>query len=205
MLERHKNSNTYDLVPVKSQDGEWYIAKTFGLDPPDDYVVELVYETDNFSISKKDANHEYDSYVFEITKPFNRGKVKGGFGYLIYKDKTRNKVISMSEEEILRYKPRWAKESFWSGENGKKMYIKTIAKQLFKTVKKDPDKVNGVEDSFKRIESEEINYTAYEAKTEIEENMCSGDVIDVEFEDVENPVDNVESSEEKNLFGDDIQ
>lgn len=197
----HKNTNTFDLAPVISKDGEWYIAKTFGLDPPDDYVIELVYENDNFSVSKKDSNHEYDSYIFEIKNPFSRGKIVGGFGYLIYKDKTKNKIITMSETEILKYKPRWAKDSFWTGENGKKMYEKTIAKQLFKKVPKDPSKVNEVKDSFKKIESQELSYNASFAQNEIDENMCSGEVIDIEIEPVENTVEVVEGS---NLFGDEV-
>lgn len=198
----YKGTSTYNLSPVISKSGYWYIAKTYGIDPPENYVVELVYSNDKFTVAKKDANHECDSYTFEVTNPFDRGEVVGGFGYLEYKDKSKNKIITMSEAEILKYKPKWAKDIFWTGENGKKMYEKTIAKQLLKSIPKDPDKVNGVEDSFKRLESEEINYTAYEAKAEIEENMCSGDVIDVEFEDVENHVEDVEN---KDLFGNEIK
>lgn len=206
----HKNSNTFDLAPVISEAGYEYIAKTYGLEKPIHYIVELVYSTDKFSVTKRDSNHPYDTYTFVITNPFNRGKIVGGFGYLEYKDKTKNFVLPMSEQEILKYKPRWAKDSFWSGENGKKMYTKTIAKQLFKRVKLDPDKVNDIQDSFKRIESEELNFFATESKNEIDDNMCSGDVIDIEFEsvpddeetNVENPVENVENV---NLLGDVIE
>lgn len=198
----YNGTGTYNLSPVISKAGYWYIARTYALDPPEHYIVELIYSNDKFSVIKKDANHNFDSYTFEVTNPFDRGKVIGGFGYLEYKDKSKNKIITMSESEILKYKPKWAKDTFWSGENSKKMYDKTIAKQLLKSVLKDPDKVNGVEDSFKILEAEEINYTSYVAKEEIAENMCSGDVIDVDFEYVEN---HVESVEEKNMFGDDIK
>ncbi len=202
----HKGTNTFDLAPVISASGLEYIAKTYGLDPPKHSTVELVYSTDKFTVIKKDSNHPYDSYTFEVTNPFSRGNIIGGFGYLEFEDKTKNFILPMSLDEILKYKPRWAKDTFWSGENAKKMYEKTIAKQLFKRIPLDPDKVNDVQDSFKRIETEELNLTATEAKNTIEENMCSGDVIDIEFEDVpvdvDKPVENVES---KNLFGDEVE
>lgn len=108
----HGNTGTYDLVPAISKHGYWYIAKTYGIDPPDNYVVELVYSNDTFSVSKKDANHECDSYVFEISNPFDRGKIIGGFGCLEYKDKTKNKILVMSEADILKYKPKYASSIF---------------------------------------------------------------------------------------------
>lgn len=207
---KHGQTGTYDLAPAISKKGYWYIAKTYGIDPPESYVVELVYSNDTFSVSKKDANHECDSYTFDIVNPFDRGKIVGGFGYLEFKDKSKNKILIMSEAEILKYRPQRFSQQFWSGENMKKMYEKTIAKQLFKRIDLDPDKVNGVSDSFKRIESEELNFFASESKNEIEEKMCSEDVIDIDFEpipndeesDVETPVENVENV---NLLGDVIE
>lgn len=204
---KHGDTGTFDLSPIISKSGYWYIAKTYGIDPPDSYTIELVYSTDKFSVFKKDATHEYDSYTFSVTNPFNRGNIVGGFGYIEYRDKTKNKIIMMSENEILKYKPKYAKESFWSGENRKKMYEKTIAKQLFKKIALDPNKVNDVESSFKRIETEELNYTAMEARNKIEENMCSGDVVDIEFTSIDEvTVENhVEDVGTENLFGEELE
>lgn len=182
---KHKDTNTFDLVPVISAKGYEYIAKTYGIEAPKHYIVELVYSTDRFSITKRDSNHECDTYTFEIKDPFNRGEIVGGFGYVEFKDKKKNFVLAMSKEDILKYKPQFAKDSFWTGENGKKMYEKTIAKQLLKRIALDPDKVNEVESAFSRIETEEINYTAFEAKQEVEENMCTSDIVDIEYEDCE--------------------
>lgn len=198
----YKSTNTYNLAPVISASGYEYIAKTYGLDPPKQAVVELVYESDSFSIIKKDNSHPCDSYTFSVTNPFNRGKIIGGFGYLEFKDKSKNFILAMSIEEILKYKPKFAKDSFWSGENSKKMYEKTIAKQLFKRVKLDPDKVNCIQDSFERIEVEELNFNYSESKEVIDNNMCSGEIVDIEFENVDTDVDKpVENVDNLNLLG----
>lgn len=182
---KNGNTGTYNLVPCISKHGYWYIAKNFALDVPSNYVVELIYSNDTFSVIKKDVNHECDSYVFEIKSPFNRGDIVGGFGYLEYSDKSKNKLFVMPEEEILGYKPPYANNTFWTGNNKKKMYEKVIAKQLLKTVERDPKKVNGLQDSFDRIETEELNYNAATAQEEINDNMCSGEVIDIDYTPVE--------------------
>lgn len=197
----------YSLVAVKSAKGYEYIAKRFGLDPPEHLIVELVYETDKFTEVKKDAMHDFDTYTFSIVNPFNRGKIIGGFAYLEYPDKTRNKILVMSEEEILSHRPPKYSENFWGGANKKKMYIKTIAKEILKPVTLDPDKVNGYEDSFKKLEAEEINLSANVAHEEIEENMGTGDFVDVDFEPVDNSVESVENvseTDEPSLFDEDI-
>lgn len=194
---KHGDSGTIDLVAVIGRKGYEYITKTYGLDPPKNIVVELVCESDKFSVIKKDSNHEYDFYTFQIVNPFNRGKIIGGFGYLEYDDKSKNKILVMSEADILKYRPKYFDQNFWSGENMNKMYEKTIAKQLLKKVTLDPDKVNDVKDSFKKIESQELNYTAALAQDEIDKNMCFGEVIDIEPA-VENLVEVVEGS---NLLG----
>lgn len=179
------DTGTYNLAPAISKTGYEYIAKKYGIDPPENVVVELVYETDKFSITKKDFIHDCDSYTFEVVNPFNRGKIVGGFGYLEYKDKAKNKILVMSEQEILSYRPQRYSNQFWTGENMKKMYEKTIAKQILKKVTLDPNKVNGVMDSFDRIETEELNYNAATAQEEINDNMCSGEVIDIDYTPVE--------------------
>lgn len=201
----YKNTNTFNLSPVISSSGYEYIAKTYGIEPHKQATIELVYDKDNFTITKKDSFHPCDSYTFEITNPFNRGEIIGGFGYLEFEDTSKNFILAMSVEDILKYKPKFAKDLFWSGENRKKMYEKTIAKQLFKRIKLDPDKVNSIQDSFDKIETEELNYTAMEAKNEIDENMCSGEVVDIDFKEISNIGNDVENLldevEQVNILG----
>lgn len=180
-----------NLVPVTGYKGYEYLAITYGLNPPKSSVVELIYVNDTFRVIKKDDNHPKDSYIFEITDPFDRGKIKGGFGYLEYDDPSKNYILSMGEAEILTYRPQYYDKNFWTGENMKKMYKKTIAKQLFKTVTLDPAKVHAVQDSWDRIEAEEIELTDNLATEAIQNNMGAGDIIDIsDFEEVEQPVEN---------------
>lgn len=182
---------TVTMAPVISSKGYEYIAKTYGIEKVKNATVELVYETDRFSITKKDSNHECDSYVFEVANPFNRGKIIGGFGYLEFEDSTKNFILAMSEEEILKYKPAKAKEEFWSGENRKKMYEKTIAKQLFKKVTLDPDKVNEIQSTLKIVDEKDMDYNAEIAKEDIDENLGTGEFIDIEY----TPVDKATSAD----------
>lgn len=176
---------TVTLAPVISAGGYEYIAKEYGVEKINHVTVELVYATDKFLMIKKDANHNSDSYTFEVANPFNRGNVVGGFGYLEFEDETKNKIITMSVEEILKYKPAKAKEEFWSGENAKRMYEKTIAKQLLKRVVLDPDKVNDIQSTFKVIDEKDMDYNAEIAKEEVNENLGTGEVIDIDYTPVE--------------------
>lgn len=183
------------LVPVTGYKGYEYLAKTYGLTPPKNFVVELVYTTDTFREIKKDDNHKKDTYIFEVGDSFDRGEIKGGFGYLEYEDETCNKILVMSEQQILSYRPQYYDKTFWTGENQKKMYKKTIAKQLLKTVTLDPEKVNAVKNSWERIEAEEIALTSNFAAETIADNANTGNVIDIsdnweEAAESEQPVEN---------------
>ena len=100
-----------------------------------------------------------DCYEFDISNPFDRGEVVGGFGYIRYKDETRNKLVTMSKAELLKRKPSTAAAEFWGGEkdiweNGKKvgtetlegwqeeMLYKTMVRATCKKVPLDPKKIN---------------------------------------------------------------
>lgn len=168
------------LVPIIGYKGYEYIAKVYGLNPPKHSIVELVYETDSFVPYKKDRHNKKDDYEFQVNNPFNRGKVVGGFGYLEYDDETQNLLMWMTEEEILSYRKQYYDKTFWSGENAKKMYKKTIAKQLFKTVTLDPRKTSSVgDDVWDTLDKDELDLTSEYAHKDIAANMGTGDVIDI--------------------------
>lgn len=182
------------LAPVRGYKGYEYLAKRYGLEKPKNSVVELVHETDTFRVVKKDITHNSDSYVFEISNPFNRGSVIGGFGYLEFEDSSLNKLIVMSKEQILSYRKQYYDKNFWTGENEKKMFEKTIAKQLFRKVTLDPEKVNAVKDSWDKVEAAELEITNETAKETIASQANQGAVIDIsdDWQEViaEPPVDN---------------
>lgn len=177
------------MLPIEGKAGLIYKADKFcnEEDKPIDYKVELVYEKDEFTMIKSDAENEGDSYKFKITSPFNRGNLVGGFGYLVYKDKSKNKLLVMSIEEILRYKPDKASEKFW-GKWKEKMCIKTITKQLFKLVKLNPEKLSMYAESLNVIDNTDMEFAKLEAQEEVEANANVGEVIDIDL-DIEEVVD----------------
>lgn len=197
---RDGKTGMVNLVPCIGKGGYEFIAKKYGLDPPKHSTVELVYSNDEFIAYKKDATHEGDSYEFKIKNPFNRGTCVGGFGYLEYEDKSKNKLIMMSLDDIMKRKPANADSTFWGGKNLDAMLEKTVAKKTFKSVTLDPDKVNNIKDSFNFMDNEELVGASLEAKEDIQEHNSTGeyidfDAVDVEYVDVvETSVENVETS-----------
>lgn len=198
-----KDTGTIRLTPVISDKGYEYIARRYALVPPKGLKTELVYETDVFSVIKKDANHSCDSYIHEVKNPFNRGKVIGAYSCLEYDDSTQNKLLVMSLEDLLKYKPYNADENFWKvgSENYKKMLTKTIAKQSLRKLTLDPDKVNFVRDSFKYVESEELTGASLSAQETVREQNGNGpmiDFVDVDVEVIEPVEKSVEPAEDEN-------
>jgi recombination protein RecT len=183
----YKNSNTkkYDISFRKGYRGYETIAKKFGLDVPDHVVVELVYTTDKFKSVKKDANHQFESYIFEITDDFDRGEIKGGFYYHVYADEPiKNKLVTMTIADILKRKPDKAAAEFWGGEkdvweNGKKvgkqqiggwfdkMCYKTVYIAAFKDITIDSQKID---DDYLRIKQLEESYSDAAIEAEIVEH-----------------------------------
>ena len=173
------------MLPIEGKAGLIYKADKFcdEENKPIDYKVELVYSTDEFTMLKSDFDNVGDSYTFKITNPFNRGDLVGGFGYLIYKDKSKNKLLEMSISEIMRYKPEKASDKFW-GKWKEKMCIKTITKQLFKLVKLNPDKMSMYSESLNVIENSDMDMLAMDVQDEIVENANNGDIIDIDIDDI---------------------
>ena len=185
MPRKDNKTGLVKMLPIEGKAGLIYKADKFcdEENKPIDYKVELVYSTDEFTMLKSDFENEGDSYTFKITNPFNRGDVVGGFGYLVYKDKSKNKLLTMSIDEIMRYKPDKASDKFW-GKWKEKMCIKTITKQLFKSVKYNPDKMSMYSESLNVIENSDMDMLAMDVQDEIVENANNGDIIDIDIEDI---------------------
>lgn len=114
----YKNNTTgkYDITFIPGYRGKELMAMKYGLDIPKDVVVEIVYSTDKFRVIKKDLHNSVESYEFEVTNPFQRGEIIGGFYYHVFEDKTRNKLVFYSKAEIDKRKPEYASTEFWGGE-----------------------------------------------------------------------------------------
>lgn len=127
----------YDFEPIIGYRGAEIKAKKFGLNIPDDVVIELVYSSDTFKVFKKNLDNKVENYQFEINNPFERGDIIGGFYYYKFNDDpTQNRLVMLSLSNILKRKPDYASAEFWGGEkdewkNGQRTGNKTVVEGWF--------------------------------------------------------------------------
>jgi recombination protein RecT len=164
----------YDLDLRIGYDGLEYYKRRFALEPPKDVIYELVYATDEFVVYKKGLDRDVETYEFKIKDPFNRGEVVGGFGYLIYEDATKNRLITVDKKEFERTKKAGnSGGAFWKDWEDR-MQWKTIKRRTLKHVKVDPAKVN---QAYLVAEADMID--RQEAEEEIRKEANTGKVIDI--------------------------
>jgi recombination protein RecT len=189
----NKDTQKYDVTLMKGYAGQIHIVEKYALHKPKNVVVELVYSTDYFVAVKKSKDNPVESYEFTIEKPFERGELRGGFGYIEFEDPTRNKLIIMTMEEIMKRKPKYASAEFWGGTKTKKVWnsekncyekeeaevqvegwlpemcLKTIKREVYsgKYLPIDPDKVD---DNYQAMIARDLRYAELETENEIKEN-----------------------------------
>ncbi|MDO4648994.1 MAG: recombinase RecT [Eubacteriales bacterium] len=183
----------YRLNLMLGYNGIAYIAEKYAVEKPQNVTIELVYSNDTFKPVKKTRGVEVESYDFEITSPFDRGDIVGGFGYIEYADPKKNELVIMTLKDILKRKPQKASGEFWGGEktvweNGTKktvetegwfeeMCIKTIKREVYspKHIPVDPKKVD---DAYQYARLQELRMAEAEAQNTIDSESVS-EVIDV--------------------------
>jgi recombination protein RecT len=211
----YKNNSTgkYDIGFIIGYRGKEVFAKKFGYQPPDDIIVELVFENDIFEPIKKDKDNPTETYIFQVKRPFERGVMLGGFYYHVF-DKTpsKNKIVPFSKAEIDKRKPKYASTEFWGGEkdiwkDGHKtgdtemvegwyfeMAKKTLLRAGWGDVTIDSQKID---DDFIRLSQQEAEHqlALQEANDpDIKANKeANKEAIDVDFEDLAND-DNVDEN-----------
>lgn len=191
---KNNNTNKYDIAFIEGYRGIELKATKYGLDVPDNVIVELVYSSDKFRPVKKDWKNPCEGYEFEVTNPFDRGEIIGGFYYHQYSQKPeKNKLVIMSIKDILKRKPDHASTEFWGGqkdkwENGQKvgkeqvdgwydkMCWKTIYRAAYSDLTIDSQKID---DDYQRLKQMESEYAEAELAQEIREN-ANREVIDIE-------------------------
>lgn len=189
---KNNKAQRYDVTLMPGYNGIRYIAEKYAVEPPLAVTVELVYESDTFEPVKKDAMNQVESYRFIINKPFDRGAVVGGFGYIEYTDPQKNELVIMTLHDIEKRKPTYASPNFWGGpqkvwENGKQvekhtegwfeeMCIKTIKREIYsaKHIPRDPKKID---DAYQYMKMREARIAELEAQAEIDAN-ANGEIID---------------------------
>ncbi len=193
---RNNRTKKYNIGFIDGYRGIEMKAVKYGLDIPDDVTIELVYANDRFQPIKKDIRNKVESYEFEVTNPFDRGEIVGGFYYHAYKNNPeKNKLVVMSLKDILKRKPEYASKEFW-GKDGwyEKMCHKTIHRAAYRDITIDSQKID---DDYLRLKKQEELFSDREIEAEIEAE-ANGPVIDIEYTETEEVVTDGEPEPEKN-------
>lgn len=193
---KNNHTNQYDIVLMEGYNGIKFKAEKYALYKPKNVVIELVYDTDTFSLIKKDSRHSVEGYEFQINQPFNRGKLLGGFGYYEFDDETRNKVVFLTINDIEKRRPDKASAEFWGGTktewvNGERQQVKKdgwYEEMCIKTLKRfvyseaniplDPMKID---DHYRYIKERELQREKAEVDDEVE-RKANKEVFEADFD-----------------------
>ena len=170
----------YDLDLRVGYAGKDHYYRKMAVDEPLNVIYELVCETDYFVPKKKSIHNDVESYEFEIKQPFKRGAVIGGFGYIVYADPKKNKLILVSDEEFEKSRMKGNKE-FWGTENEPgvwkdRMQYKTIVTRTVTKLALDPEKIGR---AFMNVQAQEEAADAAMVGAGIDEHANKGEVIDI--------------------------
>ncbi|WP_051230318.1 recombinase RecT [Epilithonimonas caeni] len=183
----YKNNKTqkFDIQFIEGFNGLELKARKYGYDVPENVIFELKYSTDKFKSIKRNINNKIESYEFEILDDFNRGELQGGFYYMMYENKEKNRLVVLSREQIEKRKPEYASAEFWGGEkdeykNGQKtgnkieiegweeeMFMKTLKRHCWNSINIDSEKID---EHLLRIITNENDKVPQEVKQEIDAN-----------------------------------
>lgn len=195
VLFKDNANQKYNFSLIPGYRGREIIATKYGLHVPDSVIIQLVYKNDKFIPHFNDAKHDGDSYDFEVTNPFERGELVGGFFYQIFNGKNgmKNKLYVLSLADIMKRKPEHASASFWGGtgygyEKGKRvekevagwldeMAYKTVANYGYSRITIDPEKIDS---NYQDLHSG--NRSDERIMSDIRAKANTGEVIDIDAE-----------------------
>ncbi len=186
-------SKTYTVDLRVGYIGRDFIARKHAMDPPLAVHYELVHETDEFRALPKSSSREVEGYEFEIHQPFDRGAIVGGFGYLVYDDPRKNKLLLVTQRDFERSSTAAQTKDFWN-KNDVEMHLKTVVHRVASKIPLDPEKVNSAvfaavlnEDRATDIEAfeAEARQNSHQQLADIEDEPDTIDTDTVEAEPVE--------------------
>lgn len=177
----NKRLKKYDLDLRIGYAGKDCYRRKVALDEPVDIIYELVYANDRFSPIKKSAASEVESYEFEISNPFDRGEVVGGFGYIIQENPKKNKLVIVTKVDFDKSKSKAQSDTFWKAHPIEMMY-KTLIHRTTSKIAIDPEKVNA------SLMAVELDDTINGATLQIEDK-ANKELIDIEPEKPEGALD----------------
>ena len=131
----------YDIDLRIGYVGQDYCRRHLAVDRPLEVVYELVYDSDHFKALPRSTEREVEGYEFEITQPFSRGNPIGGFGYIVYEDPRKNKLVLVTQRDFDRAKSAAQTNDFWS-KNDVEMMYKTVVHRVTSKIPIDPAKAN---------------------------------------------------------------
>uniref|UniRef100_A0A6M3LKF6 Putative DNA recombination protein n=1 Tax=viral metagenome TaxID=1070528 RepID=A0A6M3LKF6_9ZZZZ len=175
----------YDLDLRIGYIGKDLYRREMATEKPLDIIYQLVHKKDVF---RPIMTPGAESYELEITDPFDRGEVVGGFGYILYADSKKNKLVLVSKADFDKSKKKSGSDKFW-GPYEKEMQFKTLVNRVTSKLAVDPKKVNS---SYAQVEVDE----AQEASERDIEQNANQEIIDVEPEqEVGTPLTEEEKAE----------
>jgi recombination protein RecT len=159
---KNSSTNKFDINFMMGYRGMELKAKKYGFEAPDDVTVKVVYSNEKFVPIYKDVENETESYIFKpAADPFDRGEIKGGFYYHVFKNAPeKNKLRVFNMADIEKRIPGHASPEFWGGEkpiykNGQKtnqtekvegwkdeMVYKTICRAAYDDITIDSEKID---------------------------------------------------------------
>lgn len=170
----NSNHKKYTLTFQEGYRGYEIKARQYAYDVIENITYDLIHANDKFTIHKKDSAHEFDSYEFEITEPFDRGDIVGGFCYITYGDKFKNTLTVMTKAQIDKRKACATSKVFWD-KWPEEMALKTVIINGCKGILIDPKKID---DTYRALVSYE-NEGAELELTEAVNDHDNGPVIDI--------------------------
>ena len=196
----NSKNKKYNVDLQTGYEGIHYYHIKNAIDKPKRVIYELVHKTDEFVPIKCSLSNEVEHYEFKITNAFDRGPVIGGFGYIMFEDSIKNKLILVTMKDFKDSKDRAKSDAFWNPWEDRMQY-KTVVKRTCKHIPLDPQKVNA-----KSLAYEENQFTEKKVQRQIEENANSQS-LDVDYEmaeDEPDPAPEEERTEDKPV-GNDVE
>ncbi len=162
----NRKTGQYDVDLRVGYKGELYYVRRASIREIQDIRVELVYDTDKFTVYKKGVANKVEGYDLEITQPFDRGELMGGFVYIEYKDGIGNELVVMSRKDIEKIRNTAKSGKFWSDWFDEMAY-KTLIHKAMRKIVIDPQKINVA--AFASVNAEEPrDYAQADATAAIE-------------------------------------
>lgn len=156
----------YDLNFQEGYRGKEIKIKKYSYYPIKNVAYELVYSNDKFTPYKRGAKRRCDTYEFEITNPFDRGNLIGGFAYIEFDDPQRNILVIMSKADIEKRKNVAKSKEFWAKWYDE-MALKTVVNAACGKVTLDPEKIDP---DFRIMQQSESDTVEAELAEELRQN-----------------------------------